>query len=207
MTWITALVLFAQTLGISAIQPPAPAPKTSPQQRTDPQDPENYLRPSDPLPPLKLDYFTGKWTFEWEMPDTIFGPGGTITGTETYEPSVDGRFIESDIEASGPAGAYKQHAILAYNEAGRVISRYEKDSRGFELLAIGRIATDQGFYLINFESAPFIYKAQTLRIKTVASLTGPVAYRLRVQLSVDGGPYQSIGNPWWRRQTPPPAKP
>lgn len=206
MKWFVASVLLIWQIAGGAAQQQPPKP---PEQRPQDQDPENYLRPSEPLPPLKLDYFVGKWTFEWEVPDSVFGPGGTIKGTEVYKPSADGKFIESDVEATGPAGAYKQHVITAYNEAGHVISRLEKDSRGFESLSIGRISTDQGFYLINLESSPFVYQGKPIRLRTVESLMGPAAYRLRVQMSSDGEPFRNLGSPWWRKDSLPipPKKP
>src|SRR5438105_6810394 len=51
------------------------------------------------------DYFgnPGKWTFEWEAPDGIFGPGGTTTGTTVYK-HLDGPFYQADTDAKGPSG-------------------------------------------------------------------------------------------------------
>src|SRR5436190_21136446 len=49
----------------------------------------------DELPPLDFDeYFLGKWTFEWDVPDGPLGPSGRITGTTIYKP-LDGRFYEA----------------------------------------------------------------------------------------------------------------
>ena len=60
----------------------------------------------DEVPLFNFDeYFNGKWTFEWEVPEGIFGPAGQITGTTVYKP-VDGKFYEADTEATGPGGPF-----------------------------------------------------------------------------------------------------
>src|SRR5262249_20074662 len=42
-------------------------------------------RPGDEQPPLNFgDYFTGKWNFEWDVPEGSLGPSGTIKGSVTY---------------------------------------------------------------------------------------------------------------------------
>lgn len=201
MKWTLAmLVVAAQAVAVAALSPQTPQ-LTPEQQRQRDEDPENFLRPTEPLPPLTLEYFVGRWNFEWDVPATVFGDGGTIKGTETFgKPSADGKFIESDVEATGPGGSYKQHVIMAYNELGRVLSRHEKDSRGFESLSIGRISTDQGFYLISFDGSAFTHQGQSIRFKTTSSLMGPGSYRLRVQTSIDGGPFRNFGSPWWRKE-------
>src|SRR5438093_2630937 len=69
-------------------QTPTPPPKG--------QMPElgRPTKPDDQLPLFNFDeYFPGKWTFEWDVPEGPLGPAGRITGTTLYKP-VDGRFYE-----------------------------------------------------------------------------------------------------------------
>jgi hypothetical protein len=188
MKWLIALLLAGfQAPPQAGAQPPA-----------GPEAELNYLRETKSQGPLKLAYFVGRWKFDWDVPDSVFGPGGEITGTETYTCSADGTSCESDVKASGPSGPFTQHVQIAYNDVAHEIRRTEKDSRGFEIVNLGRVSGDQGLYQIAYNSSPFTYKGQTIQFKTTASLTGP-AYRLRVQISVDGGPFESFGNPWWRK--------
>src|SRR5262245_59152785 len=69
----------------------------------------------DALPAFNFDdYFPGRWTFEWDVPEGALGPAGRITGTTTYKP-VDGRFYEVTTEATGPAGKFTVRELLAYH--------------------------------------------------------------------------------------------
>src|SRR5579872_5996878 len=69
----------------------------------------------DEVPLFNFDeYFNGKWTFEWEIPEGIFGAAGDVTGTTVYKP-VDGRFYQADTEATGPGGKFTVHELIAYH--------------------------------------------------------------------------------------------
>src|SRR3954468_5804533 len=86
----------------------------------------------DALPPLKFDeYFTGKWQFEWDMPEGPLGESGRVTGTTVYKVIEAGKFYQADTEATGPAGAFTEHELIAYQKENKALSRYVTDSRGF----------------------------------------------------------------------------
>ncbi len=159
-------------------------------------------RPDDPLPTLDFEkYFSGKWSFEWDMPDSPFGPAGRTTGTEVFTHGVDGRFFESDYEGEGPQGRFKGHAVIIYNRDAKTIARHDTDSRGFSRLESGTVGADLGgAFTIYSESAPFAYAGKQLRLKLTKTMTSPVFYRVRAQLSEDGGPFTNLGNPWWRKE-------
>ncbi len=87
-------------------------------------------KPDDQLPLFNFDeYFPGKWTFEWDVPEGPLGPAGRITGTTVYKP-IDGRFYEANTDATGPGGAFKSRGLLAYHKRAQALSRYVIASRG-----------------------------------------------------------------------------
>ena len=164
----------------------------------------------DQLPPFNFDeYFPGKWTFEWDVPEGPLGPAGRITGTTVYK-AVDGpggRFYEANTDANGPGGAFKLHELIGYHKEGKSLSRYVTDTRGFSFLQVGTIGGDLGgYYTIYFESSPFARGGQTLRLKHAMRLLSPLNYKVGVTLSVDGGPYKNYGNPWWRKDAAAPSR-
>jgi hypothetical protein len=154
----------------------------------------------DELPAFNFDqYFLGKWTFEWDVPEGALGPSGRITGTTIYKP-LDGRFYEANTEASGPGGSFKLHEVIAYQKEYKALARQVTDSRGFSYLQIGTIGGDLGgIYDIYFESTPFIYNGKTIRMKHALRLLSPFNYKVATTVSVDGGPFKNYGNPWWRK--------
>jgi len=161
----------------------------------------------DQVPDFNFEeYFPGKWTFEWDVPEGPLGPAGRITGTTIYKP-VDGRFYEATTDAAGPAGAFKIRELIAYHKENKAVSRYVTDSRGFTFLQIGTIGGDLGgYYNIYLESSPFTHGGKTLRLKHAMRLLGPLSYKVATTLSVDGGPFRNYGNPWWRKDAAAPSR-
>jgi hypothetical protein len=56
------------------------------------------------------DYFTGKWTFEWDTPEGPLGPSRQLTAKTVYTAIEAGRFYEADTDATGSGGSFKLHA-------------------------------------------------------------------------------------------------
>jgi hypothetical protein len=195
--------LLAAALALAATAAAAqPPPPSTPLPRGQMPDLGRPTKHDDPLPTFNFDaYFAGKWTFEWDVPDSPLGPAGTIKGTEVFEPGTDGRFFESEYQGEGPGGAFKGHAVMIYHPDNKVVARVETDSRGFTLLKSGTIGGDLGgYFTIYYESAPFVAGGKSVRLKTTTMLLSPLNYRVRAQISVDGGPFTNFGNPWFRKE-------
>jgi hypothetical protein len=157
----------------------------------------------DELPLFNFDdYFVGKWTFEWDMPDGPLGESGRVTGTTIYKVIEAGKFYQADTEASGPGGAFKVHELIAYQKDNKAISRHVTDSRGFAYLQLATIGGDLGgIYNIFYDGTPFTYGGHTVRIKHAMRTMSPFNYKVATAVSVDGGPFRNYGNPWWRKDT------
>ena len=154
----------------------------------------------DQVPPLDFDaYFLGKWTFEWSMPETALGPAGDFTGTTTYAKLKDGAY-EAVTEGQGPAGAFTVREAITYDREKKTVARQITDSRGYSRMESGPVGGDLGgIYNLHFESSPFTQGGKTIRLKQTLRLLSPLAYRVATSISVDGGPFTNLGNPWWRK--------
>ncbi len=154
----------------------------------------------DQVPLLDFDaYFVGKWTFEWSMPETVLGPAGDYSGTTTYTRVSDGAY-EAVTDGQGPAGAFTIRETISYQREKKAVSRQITDSRGLGRVESGPVGGDLGgIYNLIYESAPFTYGGKTIRLKNTLRLMSPLAYRVAASISVDGGPFTNLGNPWWRK--------
>ena len=154
----------------------------------------------DQVPLFDFDaYFLGKWTFEWSMPETAIGPAGDYSGTTVYT-KVDGRFYEAVTEGLGPSGPFTVRELIAYHRENKTLARQITDSRGQGRLELGPVGGDLGgIYNLHYESAPFSYGGKTIRLKQTLRLLSPLGYRVAASISVDGGAFTNLGNPWWRK--------
>jgi hypothetical protein len=158
-------------------------------------------KPDDPAPLLDfLAYFKGTWEFTWDYPDSPLGPAGALAGKTTYS-AIDDRFFEVTTTATAESGTVTIREVIGYLREQHAISRTVTDSRGFTYTQIGTVAGDLGgHFTIRLDSAPFVYKDQTLRVRSVMRLLSPYNYRTQTMISVDGGPFTNYGNPWWRKE-------
>ena len=195
-------ILLALAYLVAAATPPLAG-----QQPPKPQLPKGQMpelgRPTqgdDPLPPFNFDdYFLGKWTFEWDVPEGPLGPSGRITGTTVYT-AVDGRFYEAKTDAAGAWGPFSMREMLAYHKENKTLARQTTASRGFSFLQIGTVGGDLGgLFNIYLESSPFTLNGKSVRVKHAMRLLSPFNYKVGTTVSVDGGPFINYGNPWWRK--------
>src|SRR5262245_27879083 len=152
------------------------------QQQDKPQLPKSQVpdlgrptRVTDEQPPFNFaEYFVGKWTFEWDVPDGPLGASGTIKGTTIYK-HVDGPFFEASTTATGPGRPYTVKESIAYRLEGKTAARWITDSRGFSYTQLAPVGGDLGGYFnFYFDVSPFTYKGKTLKIKNALRLTSPI---------------------------------
>ena len=195
--WSAALAACTMSLSLLAAQQDKPQlPKS---QMPDLGRP---TRPNDEQPLFNFEeYFPGTWTFEWDAPEGVLGPSGTIKGTITYK-RIDAQFFDAETTANGPGGAFSVKETIAYRKDGKTAARWVTDSRGFTYAQLASVGGDLGGYFnFYYESAPFQYKGKTVRIKNALRLVSPIRYRNQASISVDGGPFVNYGNPWFEKST------
>jgi Protein of unknown function (DUF1579) len=164
------------------------------------QQPNRPTQPTDPMPPPNLDYFIGTWSFDWNVPESPLGPAGKMKGTETYKKILSGPVYQSEIQGEGPQGRFEGRAITNYDEKEKLVTRYEIFSYGVSALKSGPIGGDLGgYYTIYWESAPIKKSGHVIKLKGKTQMLSPAHYKLQLEISVDGGQYTSLGNPWFQK--------
>ncbi len=160
-------------------------------------------RVTDDQPVFSFDeYFLGRWTFEWEAPEGVLGPAGTIKGSIVYKRVDDagGPFYEAVTTATGPGGPITIKESIAYRKEGKTAARWITDSRGYSYQQIAPVGGDLGGYFnLYYEGSPFTLKGKTIRIKNALRLTSPLRYRNAVTVSIDGGPFVNYGSAWFEK--------
>ena len=155
---------------------------------------------TDPVPLFNFDdYFPGKWTFEWNVPDSPLGPAGPIDGTTVYRPAANGMY-EAETQATGPAGPITIKERIEYKKDAKTMTKQVTDSRGFSYESTATVAGDLGgIYNILYVSAPFTVNGRSIRLRESIRVMSPFNYRVSSAISVDGGPFTNYGTPWWQK--------
>lgn len=195
--WIAAALAAILLSAAAAAQPPATG--------TPPRGQMPALgRPTqagDELPLFDFDaYFLGTWTFEGVVPDSPLGSGGAVSGKAVYTRVGAGQY-EATVDVTGPERPFTIKERITYQKEQKTMTRQVTDGRGFTYTQKAPVGADLGgFYYIYFESEPFTAGGRSVRLKDSLRLVSPGNFRVTSTLSVDGGRYTNLGNPWWRKQ-------
>jgi hypothetical protein len=173
--------------------PPAQAPAA---QQPPAQQPPAQQRPQArdvPQPQQKqsLDYLAGQWNFKWLGRESALGPGGPKEGMTTFTLRPDGKSLESRTEGKSDDGAYKQSAVIGFDEQTKILTFSEKLANGVEVKSKGDWSSPIS---IRFTVEPIKVKGQTLQLKRIISVVSPHSFTIAEELSEDGGPFVRLGS-------------
>ncbi len=176
---VLATTLMAQD---PPVQPPGRAPRVSPPQPQQPQSP---------------DYFVGAWTFTWTGRESPVS-AGPRTGTLTYarRGASDVLTLRAEGKVDG-AAAYTETGTAEWNAARKTLTWVERLSTGVELRSTGDWSSPIG---IRAESEPVKAGVQTIRVRRLYSILSAQSFMVTEEISVDGGPYQRLGNGRYQKQ-------
>lgn len=153
----------------------------------------------DDKAPFDPHYFTGTWEIEGVLPESPLGEAGDFLGTETVR-YTGGCTYESTIEATIAEQPVVVSSRLIYDRRSRYLVRIEDDSRGFELVKLGVVGGDPGGYFSHHWQAPaFRVGGIEVQLKGRTYITSPAAFRVRMQISENKGPFMNFGTTWWQR--------
>jgi hypothetical protein len=146
-----------------------------------------------PTQKQSLEYFLGQWKFKGYGRESPLGSGAPSEGTITYTQLVEGKFAESRSE--GPNKTVYR-AVIGYNDQKKMLAVFERLANGIEIISMGDWTSP---IAIRFDIAPIVVKGQTLRLKRTISIVAAHSYTVTEELSIDGGPFQRLGNALFTR--------
>lgn len=146
-----------------------------------------------PTQKQSLEYFLGQWKFKGYGRESPLGPGAPTEGTITYTQLVEGKFAESRSE--GPDKTVYR-AVIGYNDQKKMLAVFERLPNGIEIISMGDWTSP---IAIRFDVAPIKVKGQVLRLRRTISIVAAHSYTVTEELSMDGGPFQRLGNALFTR--------
>lgn len=157
------------------------------------------VSPPQPQQPQTDEYFVGAWTFTWigrESPVSV----GPRAGTLTYARKSTGGALQLRAEGKADGGAaFTETGTAEWNAERKTMTWVERLSTGLELRTVGDWSSPIG---IRAESEPVKARSQTIRVKRLYSILSAQSYMVTEEISVNGGPYQRLGNGRFQKVTP-----
>jgi len=155
--------------------------------------------PQQPQQPQSAEYFVGSWHFEWTGRESAVSVGPR-TGTVTFTRKDDSNALDMRTEGQTDAGAtYNESGTAEWNDAQKTLTFRERLSNGIELLSPGNWSSPLS---IRSESQPVRAGSQTIRVRRTYMIISAQSFTLAEELSIDGGPFQRLGNATFSKSQP-----
>ena len=151
-------------------------------------------RPVPPQPQQKpgVEYLVGTWDFTWtgrESPVTAGPRVGTTTFTRRGTSNTLDIRVEGKLEDTG--AAFKESGSAEWNEADKTLTIKETLANRAELAGVGNWSSPLA---IRYESRPTRVAKQSVRVRRTYSILSAQSFTVAEELSIDGGPFQRLGN-------------
>jgi hypothetical protein len=155
--------------------------------------------PPQPQQHQSAEYFVGSWHFEWTGRESAVSVGPR-TGTVTFTSKDDANVLDMQTEGQTDAGAtYKESGTAEWNDAQKTLTFREQLSNGVELVSPGNWSSPLS---IRSESQPLRAGSQTIRVRRTYMIVSAQSFTLAEEMSIDGGPFQRLGNATFSKSQP-----
>ena len=139
----------------------------------------------------KIEYFVGRWTFEYtgaELPPlSVGGRRGTIDFSRTASTNFATGRVDGDV---GGQSFREAHAV-GVDPATASVVYVEHRADGSELVCLGSWKSPLA---ITFQASPLVANGKTYQLRRVLSITSDDAFEMTEEFSVDGGAFRRLGN-------------
>lgn len=139
----------------------------------------------------RLDYFVGRWSFEYVGGDFPPLSPGTRGGTVMFSRSGTSSFVMGQVQGEISGEPYKESLSIGFDPEANALVFLERRPNGAELVSV---ANWQSPLAIRFTTAPVEANGRTYQLRRLMSIRSDSAFDVTEEFSVDGGPYRRLGN-------------
>ena len=139
----------------------------------------------------RIGYFAGSWTFAYtggEFPPLSIG---TRAGTVIFTPLPHGPFVQGHVTGEVFGESYEETWTIGFDPDSQSVVLNEQLSTGQQLVSLGDWTSP---IAITFLTAPVEADGHVYVLKRLMQTTSNTAFTVTDTFSVDGGPYQRLGN-------------
>jgi hypothetical protein len=145
----------------------------------------------------QVDYFVGRWKFEYVGGEFPPLSNGGRTGTIAFTRNGASNFATGQLEGVLLGKPYREtHTIGVDPETYSVVS-VERRADGSEAVSLG---TWRSPLAIVFQTAPVSASGKVFQLRRVVSVTSDTAFDVTEEFSTEGGAFRRLGNAHYTKQ-------
>src|SRR3954466_956910 len=139
----------------------------------------------------RVDYFVGRWKFEYVGAEYPPLSSGGRSGTLTFTRVGAANFVTGRLEGEVVGKPYQEQMSIALDPETSMLAVVEKRPEGVELISV---ASWRSPIAITFQTSPVQANGKIYQLRRLLSVTSPTAFEVTEEFSVDGGPFKRLGN-------------
>jgi hypothetical protein len=139
----------------------------------------------------RVDYFVGRWKYEYlgaEYPP--LSPGGR-SGTMTFARVGSSNFVSGRLDGELLGKPYQEQLSIQLDPETNMLAFVERRPDGVELVSV---ASWRSPIAITFQTSPVLANGKIYQLRRLLSVMSPTAFDVTEEFSVDGGPFKRLGN-------------
>jgi hypothetical protein len=138
----------------------------------------------------RVDYFVGKWTFDYVGAEFPPLSAGSRTGTATFT-SDGANFVTGRAEVDTGSKKYQETVKIGFDPDTNMLVVVEQRSDGLQLASLGNWRSPIG---ISFVTSPVAADGKKFQLRRFIAVRSDAAFDVTEEFSVDGGAFKRLGN-------------
>ncbi|HMF96221.1 MAG TPA: hypothetical protein VKE96_18085 [Vicinamibacterales bacterium] len=139
----------------------------------------------------RIDYFVGRWRFEYVGGDYPPLSAGSRSGTATFTRSGSSAFVAGSIEGDLGGKAYRETMTIGFDPETNSLAFVERKPDGVELVSV---ASWRSPIAISFQTSPVQVNGTMYQLRRVIAVRSATAFDITEEFSIDGGPFKRLGD-------------
>ena len=138
----------------------------------------------------RIDYFVGRWAFDYVGADYPPLSGGSHSGQATFTRRGTSNFVDGRVEGDLAGKPYREQISIGLDPATNAMAFVERRGNGVELVSV---ASWRSPIAITFETSPVAAGGKTYQLRRLLSVRSATAFDVTEEFSIDGGPFRRLG--------------
>jgi len=139
----------------------------------------------------RIEYFVGRWSFEYVGAEYPPLSGGSRNGTATFARTGASNFVAGRIEGDLAGRPYREQLSVGLDPGTNAMAFVERRGDGVELVSV---ASWRSPIAITFETSPIFANGKTYQLRRLLSVRSATAFDVTEEFSVDGGGFRRLGS-------------
>jgi hypothetical protein len=138
----------------------------------------------------RIDFFVGRWTFEYLGAEYPPLSAGDRTGTLAFTRTGASNFVTGRLEGELLGKPYRETIAIGLDPDTNMLAVVERRPGGVDLMSV---ANWRSPIAISFQTSPVQADGRTYQLRRLLSVRSASAFDVTEEFSVDGGPFKRLG--------------